>query len=45
LLAAVVLLARNRQYKLAEEEEKLDSDDDGIPDVYQSDIAGRDSAR
>jgi NhaA family Na+:H+ antiporter len=35
LLAAVVLLARNRQYKLAEEEEKLDSDDDGIPDVYQ----------
>jgi NhaA family Na+:H+ antiporter len=35
-----VLLARNRQYKLAEEEEKLDSDQDGIPDVYQRDSSG-----
>ena len=39
LLATVVLLTRNRQYKLAEEEEKLDADNDGIPDVYQSDTS------
>jgi NhaA family Na+:H+ antiporter len=37
LLAAVVLRIRNRQYRLAEEEEKVDSDLDGIPDVYQKD--------
>jgi NhaA family Na+:H+ antiporter len=37
LLATVVLRSRNRQYRLAEEEEKIDSDFDGIPDVYQSD--------
>ncbi|MGY2744323.1 Na+/H+ antiporter NhaA [Arthrobacter sp. UYCu723] len=35
LLAAVVLRTRNRQYRKAEEDEKIDSDHDGIPDVYQ----------
>jgi NhaA family Na+:H+ antiporter len=39
LLATAVLKARNRQYRLAEEEEKRDSDQDGIPDVYQRDPA------
>lgn len=35
-LATVVLRARNRQYRLAEEAEKVDSDHNGIPDVYDS---------
>jgi NhaA family Na+:H+ antiporter len=35
LLATAVLRTRNRQYRAAEEAEKLDSDQDGIPDVYQ----------
>jgi NhaA family Na+:H+ antiporter len=35
LLAAAVLRTRNRQYRKAEEEERIDSDHDGIPDVYQ----------
>ncbi|WP_211881994.1 Na+/H+ antiporter NhaA [Pseudarthrobacter albicanus] len=39
LLATVVLRVRNRHYRRAEEEEKLDSDHDGIPDVYQQDGA------
>lgn len=34
LLAAAVLSTRNRQYRLAEAEEDIDSDHDGIPDVY-----------
>jgi NhaA family Na+:H+ antiporter len=37
LLATVVLRARNRVYRLEEEEEKLDADNDGIPDVYAKD--------
>ena len=37
LLATAVLRTRNRQYRQAEEEEKIDSDHDGIPDVYQQD--------
>ena len=37
LLATLVLTGRNRQYRQAEEEEKVDSDHDGIPDVYQQD--------
>jgi len=37
LLATVVLRSRNRHYRLAEEEEKVDADYDGIPDVYQKD--------
>ena len=40
LLATAVLRTRNRQYRQAEEEEKVDSDHDGIPDVYQQDGAG-----
>lgn len=35
LLATAVLRIRNRQYRAAEEAEKLDADHDGIPDVYQ----------
>lgn len=37
ILATVVLRARNRRYRLAGEEEKIDSDFDGVPDVYQKD--------
>lgn len=39
LLATVVLRTRNGQYRKAEEDEKVDSDHDGIPDVYQQDGA------
>lgn len=42
LLATAVLRTRNRQYRQAEEEESLDSDHDGIPDVYQQDATGND---
>jgi NhaA family Na+:H+ antiporter len=35
ILATVVLRTRNRQYRLAEAREKVDSDQDGIPDVYE----------
>ncbi|MGN8129637.1 Na+/H+ antiporter NhaA [Paenarthrobacter sp. 22069] len=35
LLATAVLRTRNRQYRLAEELERVDSDHDGVPDVYQ----------
>lgn len=35
-LASIVLTARNRQYRIAEAEETVDSDQDGIPDVYQT---------
>lgn len=35
LLATAVLKTRNRQYRQAEELEKVDADQDGIPDVYQ----------
>ena len=35
LLASAVLRARNTHYRRAEEEERIDSDHDGIPDVYQ----------
>ncbi|WP_458781163.1 Na+/H+ antiporter NhaA [Arthrobacter sp. D3-16] len=35
LLATAVLKTRNRQYRAAEEAEKVDADQDGIPDVYQ----------
>ncbi|MFY9634613.1 MAG: Na+/H+ antiporter NhaA [Cellulosimicrobium cellulans] len=36
-LASIVLSTRNRQYRIAEAEEAIDSDHDGIPDVYQAD--------
>ena len=36
LLATVVLRARNRHYRLVEERDSVDSDHDGIPDVYQA---------
>ncbi len=35
LLAAVVLRVRNRMYRRIEEEETIDRDADGIPDVFQ----------
>lgn len=35
LLATAVLRTRNRQYRVAEELERADSDHDGVPDVYQ----------
>lgn len=35
LLATTVLKTRNRQYRQEEEREKVDADQDGIPDVYQ----------
>jgi len=35
LLATVVLRIRNRVYRRMHEEEQVDSDDDGVPDVYQ----------
>ena len=41
LLATLVLRTRNRQYRQAEETEKVDSDHDGIPDAYQQDRAAR----
>lgn len=41
LLAAVLLRIRNRHYRLVEEEETADADQDGIPDVYEDDGDGR----
>ena len=35
LLATVVLRLRNRRYRRIAEEERVDTDADGIPDVYQ----------
>ena len=35
VLAAVVLRSRNRVYRRINEEESRDSDDDGIPDLYE----------
>ncbi|KQR64125.1 sodium:proton antiporter [Arthrobacter sp. Leaf337] len=37
LLAAAVLGTRNRQYRAVEAEESIDTDRDGIPDVYDKD--------
>ena len=34
LLAAVVLRARNRRYRLGQAEEQRDDDGDGVPDVF-----------
>jgi NhaA family Na+:H+ antiporter len=40
LLATVVLRLRERHYRRIAEEEAVDADDDGIPDVYQHGPAG-----
>ncbi len=40
LLAAAVLGARNRQYRAVEAKEAIDTDRDGIPDVYEEDRHG-----
>lgn len=37
ILASVVLGTRNRQYRAVEAEEAIDTDRDGIPDVYEED--------
>ncbi|MGZ5377505.1 MAG: Na+/H+ antiporter NhaA, partial [Mycobacterium sp.] len=36
VLAAVLLRLRNRQYRAIWEQETVDTDDDGVPDIYQS---------
>jgi len=36
-LAAIVLRIRNRTYRLLHEQEQVDDDGDGVPDVYQRD--------
>ncbi|GAA3382961.1 Na+/H+ antiporter NhaA [Cryptosporangium minutisporangium] len=36
VLATGILRARNRRYRRIQEEEAVDADDDGVPDVYQS---------
>ncbi|MCC3277254.1 MULTISPECIES: Na+/H+ antiporter NhaA [unclassified Arthrobacter] len=35
LLASILLTARNRRYRAIEEQERLDADNDGVPDVYE----------
>jgi NhaA family Na+:H+ antiporter len=37
LLASAVLVTRNRQYRAVEAEEAIDTDRDGVPDVYEED--------
>jgi NhaA family Na+:H+ antiporter len=37
LLAAAVLVTRNRRYRLIDAEEALDADGDGVPDVFEQD--------
>ena len=37
ILAAAVLGTRNRQYRAVEAEEAVDTDKDGVPDVYEED--------
>jgi NhaA family Na+:H+ antiporter len=37
LLASSVLVTRNRQYRAVESEESVDTDHDGVPDVYEED--------
>jgi NhaA family Na+:H+ antiporter len=36
-LASVVLRSRNRSYRRLREEEEVDADADGVPDVYETD--------
>ena len=40
LLATVVLRVRNGVYRRMEEDERRDTDADGVPDVYQRDAIG-----
>ncbi|GAA1345275.1 Na+/H+ antiporter NhaA [Arthrobacter roseus] len=35
IFATIILRIRNRHYRRIQEEEKVDSDEDGIPDVYE----------
>lgn len=37
VLASLILVPRNRTYKRIAEQEKLDSDDDGVPDAFDPD--------
>lgn len=41
LLASIILTARNRIYRVAEAAERVDTDQDGIPDVYEEDSQNR----
>lgn len=45
VLAAVLLRRRNALYKRPYEEENVDADADGIPDIYQRDEADRPTAQ
>ncbi|EMY33689.1 pH-dependent sodium/proton antiporter [Arthrobacter crystallopoietes BAB-32] len=40
LVATVILRARNRHYRRIEAEERVDANQDGIPDVYEEDTRG-----
>lgn len=44
LFATVVLRVRNRQYRRISDEETVDANADGIPDVYQTPLAARDDS-
>ncbi|MGC9538329.1 Na+/H+ antiporter NhaA [Streptomyces sp. UG1] len=44
LLASVLLLRRNRVYRVLYEKETVDADADGIPDIYQRDAEGAEDA-
>ncbi|HEY6800515.1 MAG TPA: Na+/H+ antiporter NhaA, partial [Agromyces sp.] len=44
LLASIILVTRNRQYRRIAAEEAVDADADGIPDVYQQPRPGADAA-
>ena len=35
MLASILLSVRNRRYAVLEKAERLDADNDGIPDVFQ----------
>lgn len=41
VLGSVILTARNRHYRRIQEEESVDADADGIPDVYEQDETQR----
>ncbi|WP_166614202.1 Na+/H+ antiporter NhaA [Kineococcus vitellinus] len=43
LLAAIVLRARDRTYRLLHEAEQVDADADGVPDVYEDDVHDHDA--
>jgi len=40
IVAAAILSSRNKTYRLIEERDSTDTDADGIPDIYDSNVAG-----